>query len=76
MPYDPSLDKNIFSETKEWDNTKITVGVFSYNEGEKKLQLTRENNVQDEWRYAKLGRMNKEEVEAIVPLIQAAIKNM
>ena len=76
MPYDPSLDKNIFSETKEWDNTKITVGVFSYNEGEKKLQLTRENNVQDEWRYAKLGRMNKEEVEAVLPLIQSAIKAM
>jgi len=76
MPYNPDMDKNIFSETKDWENTKITVGVFSYNEGEKKLQLTRENNVQDEWRYAKLGRMNKTEVEAVLPLIQSAIKVM
>jgi len=76
MPYDASLDKNIFSETTEWEMTKITVGVFSYNDGEKKLQLTRENNVGDEWRYAKLGRMNKQEAEAVIPLMKKALENM
>ena len=77
MPFDPSLDKKVFYETKEFESTRVTVGVFSYNEGEKKLQLSRENMVQpEEWRFAKLGRMTKDEVEAILPLIQNAIKQM
>ncbi len=77
MPYDASLDNKIFYETKEFDNTRVTVGVFSYNEGEKKLQLSRENMAQtEEWRFAKLGRMTKGEIEAILPLIQSALKQM
>ncbi len=77
MPYDSGLDKKLFYETKEFESTRITVGVFSYNEGEKKLQLSRENMVQsEEWRFAKLGRMAKGEVEAILPLMQDAIKKM
>lgn len=77
MPYDAGLDKKVFYETKEFEATRITVGVFSYNEGEKKLQLSRENMVQpEEWRFAKLGRMTKDEVEAVLPLIQNAIKKM
>ena len=77
MPYDASLDKKLFYETKEFENTRITVGVFSYNEGEKKMQLSRENRGQtEEWRFAKLGRVNKQEVEAILPLMQTAIKQM
>ena len=77
MPYDPGLDKKVFYETKEFDSTRITVGVFSYNNGEKKLQLSRENRTQmDEWRFAKLGRMTKEEIEAVLPLIQSALDQM
>ena len=77
MPFDPSLDKKVFYETKEFESTRVTVGVFSYNEGQKKLQLSRENCPQpEEWRFAKLGRMTKEEVEAILPLMQAAVKEM
>ncbi|MDD5680931.1 MAG: hypothetical protein PHI59_06800 [Candidatus Omnitrophica bacterium] len=77
MPYDASLDAKVFYETKEFDGTRVTVGVFSYNNGEKKLQLSRENIGQEgEWRFAKLGRMTKEEAEAILPLIQTALKSM
>ncbi len=77
MPFDPGLDKKVFAETKEFEATRVTVGVFSYNEGEKKLQLSRENRTQtDEWRFAKLGRMSKDEVEAVLPLMQSAIKQM
>ena len=77
MPYDPGLDKNHFSETKEFEGTRITVGVFAYREGTKKLQVSRENNPQpEEWRFAKLGRMTKEEAEAIIPIMQSAIKVM
>ena len=77
MRYDPNLDNKLFAETKEFESTRITVGVYSYNEGEKKLQITRENMTQpEEWRFSKLGRMNKQEIETIIPLIQSAIKHM
>ncbi len=77
MPYNASLDKKLFYETKEFDGTRIAVGVFSYNNGEKKLQLSRENAGQEsEWSFAKLGRVTKSEMEAILPLIAEALKSM
>lgn len=77
MPYDPSLDAESFKEIKEFDNTRITVGVFAYNEGAKKLQVVRENkNQSDEWRFAKLGRMTKEEAKEIVPIMMKAVEGM
>ena len=77
MPYDKSLDVGSFKETKEFDDTKITVGIFSYNGGEKKLQITRENRNQDEeWRFTKLGRISKNELKEIVPVILKALETM
>jgi len=77
MAFDQSLDKEIFAETAEFERTKIKVGVYSYNEGEKKLQLTRENvNAAGESNFAKVGRMTKQEVETVLPLIQKALEHM
>lgn len=77
MPYDKSLDVATFKEIKELDDTRITVGVFSYNNGEKKLQISREDKIQGgDWQYVKLGRMSKNEVEAILPLITKGIGQM
>ena len=77
MPYDQSLDVASFKETKEFADTRITVGVFSYNEGAKKLQISRENqNQNEEWRFAKLGRMTKEEAQEIIPIMAKAIETM
>ena len=77
MPYDKSLDVDSFKEIKEFEDTRITVGVFSYNGGEKKLQVSRENkNQSEEWRFAKLGRMTKPEVQEIVPIMMKAVENM
>ena len=77
MPYDSNLDEKLFAEVQELEETRITVAVFSYNQGQKKLQLSRENNVAEgEWRFAKLGRLTKEEVEAILPNIQKALEAM
>ena len=74
MPYDSSLDKNVFSKSWETDADRLNVSVYSYNEGPRKLQITRENkNAQGEFRYTKLGRMNKKEVTAIIPLIQESL---
>ncbi len=77
MPYDSSLDKCLFSKSHETEDNRITVSIMSYNGGAKKLQLARENrNAQGEFRFAKLGRMTKEEAQAVMPIIQEAIGKM
>lgn len=77
MPYDPSLDEQLFSKSGEFEGTKITVSVYSYNKGAKKLQISRENmNAEGEWRFGKLGRMTKDEAAGILPLIEEAITQL
>tara|TARA_B100001971_G_C18219108_1_gene555910 strand:- start:756 stop:989 length:234 start_codon:yes stop_codon:yes gene_type:complete len=77
MPFDPNLNKEIFAEEAKFETTKIIVGVYSYNEGEKKLQLSRQNmNQNGEWSFAKVGRMFKDEVEKVLPLMQKALEKM
>lgn len=77
MAFDKNLDKKLFSETVEFETSRITVGVFSYNDGEKKLQISRETrNMDGEFTFAKLGRMFKDEVEAVIPVMQKALKEM
>lgn len=76
--FDKNLDKELFSETIEFETSKITVGVFSYNDGEPKIQISRQNldNRTAEWTYSKLGRLLKEEAEKLLPLLQKAIEFM
>jgi nuclear transport factor 2 (NTF2) superfamily protein len=75
--FDKSLDKELFSETISFETTRITVGVFSYNDGEKKMQIARENMSQNgEWSFAKLGRMFKDEAEKVIPVMEKALKHM
>ena len=77
MPYDSNLDKQIFSKSYENESTKVTVSVYSYNNGPKKLQLSRENrDAEGEWRFSKLGRMSKEEFQAALPLMQEALNHL
>ncbi len=77
MPYDASLDEVVFSKKWESENGRIIVSVYSYNKGQKKLQISRENkSADDEFRFAKLGRMTKEELEAVLPFIQEAAQHM
>ena len=77
MAFDKNLDKASFAETAAFETTKITVGVYSYNGGEKKMQISRENMSQNgEWSFAKLGRMVKDEAEAVIPLMQKALKEL
>ncbi len=78
MAFDKSLDKALFSESAEFETTKVTVSVMSYNEGTAKLQLSRENlNPESgDYRFAKLGRLFKEEAEAVIPLIKKALEKM
>jgi predicted transcriptional regulator len=77
MPYDSSLDAQVFSRFFENDNGKIAVSIYSYNSGPKKLQIVREvKDRNGEFSFAKLGRLTKDEIEGVLPLIQEAIKNM
>ena len=77
MPYDKSLDECLFSKSWETEFERLTVSIYSYNKGVKKLQITRENkDAQGGFRYAKLGRMTKEEAEGIIPLMQEAVQGL
>lgn len=77
MPYDKSLDKEIFSQNADFGNSKIIVSVFSYNNADAKLQITRQvKRASGEWIFARLGRMSKPEVEAILPLVQKALEKI
>lgn len=77
MPYDSSLDEQLF--TKEWEEEgeKIIVSVYSYNKGPKKLQITREvKDREGKYTFTKLGRLSKQEIEGIMPLIKEAMPLM
>ncbi len=77
MPYNKALDECIIAKSWENEQDKLTASVFSYNKGTKKLQLTRENkNTKGELRFAKLGRLTKEEVDALLPLIKEVRTSM
>jgi len=77
MAYDSSLDECLFSKSWEGDTQRITVSVYSYNKGAKKVQITRENKDQEgNYKFVKLGRMNKQEVEEVIPLLQEALSYM
>jgi hypothetical protein len=75
--FDKSLDKELFSESVDFERSVVTVAVFSYNENTPKLQLSRQNkNAEGELNFAKLGRLVKEEVEAIIPLMEKAKEHL
>jgi len=77
MAFDKNLDKELFSESVDFERSRITVAVFSYNGGTAKLQLGRENkDASGEYSFAKLGRLTKEELEKILPLIEKARKHL
>ena len=77
MPYDSSLDAQVFTRFWENDSGKIVVSVYSYNNGVKKIQIVREiKDKNGEYSFAKLGRLTKEEALGALPLIQEALKVM
>lgn len=77
MPYDASLDEKLFSKSWEGEGTRVTVSVYSYNKGTKKLQISRENyDGEGNPRFAKLGRLTQGELQAILPFLQEALGQM
>ena len=78
MAYDSSLDQQSFSKSWQGVTSKITVGVYSYNNGPKKVQISRELLDQEPGRpsFAKLGRLTKDELDGILPLLQEALTQL
>ena len=77
MAYDSALDEQVFAKSWEGQGTKLTVGVYSYNHGPKKVQISRELAAEEgRPSFAKLGRLTKEEIEAILPLLHEALQQM
>ena len=78
MPYDSSLDHQVFAKSWDGGGTKLTVGVYSYNQGTKKVQISRELVSDEGGRpgFAKLGRLTKEELQGILPLLQEALGHL
>lgn len=78
MAFDKNLDKELFSESVEFETTKLTVSVFSYNGGTSKLQISRLvlDPSSGEQKWSKLGRLLKEEAQAILPLMTKALEHM
>lgn len=77
MPYNAELDESLFSKSHENESGRITVSVYSYNKGAKKLQIARETrDSEGGFRFSKLGRLTKEEIISILPFIQEASEVM
>ncbi len=77
MPYDSSLDNKVFSKSWEDENTRVSVSVYSYNNGPKKAQISRETrDAEGQFRFSKLGRLTKDELQSILPFFQEALSAM
>ncbi len=77
MPYDSNLDEQLYAKSFDTEGGRITVSVYSYNNGAKKLQIIRENrDPEGNLRFAKMGRLTKSELEGILPLIEEAKSQM
>jgi predicted transcriptional regulator len=77
MAFDSSLDKKLYSQSFDTDDGKITVSIFSYNNGPKKVQIAREIlDTNGELKFAKLGRLTKKELASLIPILQDALTNL
>jgi hypothetical protein len=77
MPYDSSLDQQMFTKSCDTDNGRLSVSIYSYNNGPQKIQISRESkDQQDNLKFAKLGRLSKSEMESLLPIIKEALSKM
>lgn len=77
MAFDPNLDVCKAEEVIEFEGSNIKIGVYSYNEGQTKMQLSRERvNAEGKTSFAKLGRMTKDETSKVIPAMQKLIEDM
>jgi hypothetical protein len=56
------------------DKSRLTVALFSYKGGPRKIQITREYTTGGGWNWAKLGRLSLSELKAINEVTELLIK--
>jgi hypothetical protein len=76
MPFDPNLDKEVDKREKEFESTKLIVSIKSYNEGQPKVQISRQNRNDDGWIFSKVGRLTKEEAEAVHEMLGEILQQL
>ena len=76
--FDKTKDKQLAKETIVTEKGQIEVSIMQYNEGIKKLQLSRmvKNTETEDLLYAKLGRLTKEEAQKLLDVLPEMIKEM
>ncbi len=74
MAYDKELDKQLWTKKVQVGNFSFEVSVMQYGEGAKKVQITRKITDGDRW--AKLGRLTSEELEALLPPLKEALSQL
>lgn len=75
--FDASLDVKSFNETATVGDSELGVSVHSYNEGAKKIQISRKSKDQNgNMVFSKLGRVTKDEVRVLSELFQKAYATM
>lgn len=73
MDFNAELDKEIWNVERIFKGrTKLIVSVRSYNNGTPKIQISRSNKTNNGWSFVKLGRLSKEESEALIEMLEAA----
>lgn len=76
MAYEKDKDKLVWEEVKEFEDTKVGVGVYKYADLPLKIQISRQNKDKGGWVFSKLGRLSKEELTAIMPLLKEALEKV
>lgn len=74
--FDKSKDKEITKEEIDRGNYKLVVSLNSYDDGPIKLQISRINLTEDGERFTKVGRLNKDDVQQLIPVMQGLLSKM
>ena len=74
--YELEKDVEVVREELKRGHYKIVVSLRSYNQGPLKLQLSRVNLGEEKETFVKLGRLSKEDVVELLPLIEKLIPQM
>lgn len=74
--FDKTKDKEITAKEIDMGNYKLIASLHSYDEGQVKLQLSRVNITEEGERFTKLGRLNKDDVKQLIPVLQELLSKM
>ena len=65
--YDPAKDECLLTHPFHEDRyNRLTLSIYQYNGGVLKVQISREKRDGDDLKFAKLGRLTYEEMDAVI----------